>query len=134
MGYTHYWKARKHTAEQFKAFSGVCRELYNAVKDDIEIASPMGSGEPVFSDTEVSFNGRGDKAYESFTISLNGPGGFCKTQHRPYDVLVCACLIAAKNYIGFFPSSDGNIDDWAQAEAIYEGVTGKKSGMEGWFK
>lgn len=43
--------------------------------------------------------------------------GFCKTARKPYDLMVCACLILAKYYFGDMVkvSSDGDENDWKPA-------------------
>lgn len=44
---------------------------------------------------------------------------FCKTARKPYDLLVCACLIAATDYLGYDVSSDGRFKNWKPAIDFY---------------
>lgn len=50
----------------------------------------------------ISFNGIGDDAYEPFAFPLVDPGAseiqFVKTEWKPYDEVVVACLIAARDH------------------------------------
>jgi hypothetical protein len=92
----------------------------------------------------IHFNGIGDDEYEDFlfpgsTVSHNllpGPNlpanliGFnpCKTEWKPYDEVVTACLIVARDH--FTPtelqiSSDGSWDDWQAGRMLYERVLGR---------
>ena len=73
----------------------------------------------------ISFNGKGDHAYETFTVSRLMPGldegpmvfDFCKTVQMPYDLCVQAALIVLKHHLGraITVSSDGDDADWEGA-------------------
>lgn len=135
MGYTHYWERVKkdHNSIVWKKFVKDCIELsklshlYFADLGDA-------TGEktkPEFSNTHICFNGLGADAHETFILSkvykkqkYDDPKeayqfGFCKTARKPYDIMVCACLILYKYH---FPtevwiSSDGGLeeDEWKDA-------------------
>lgn len=109
MGYTRYWKSNKRVLDdnKFKHFSHICKlviESMNIPLDDITI-----------NDNIVRFNGVGDDAHETFVFSKKiDDFNFCKTQRKPYDELVCACLEFAKNIFkdDISVSSDGeNLDE-----------------------
>ena len=80
--------------------------------------------EAEFSHKEVSFNGVGDDSHESFAFTLDANGSeFCKTNRKPYDALVTACLILADyhfNLMGIAQceqenveiTTDGTYTDW----------------------
>jgi hypothetical protein len=81
----------------------------------------------------ISFNGIGDDAHEPFAFPLVDPGAseiqFVKTEWKPYDEVVVACLIAARDH---FPSAVLTIDsdgewspDWARGAGLYERVLGR---------
>jgi hypothetical protein len=123
MGYTHYWNAKESTTENWTKFKNTCQKLKDNLpektdivggyySDDLlEIAGPMGDGEPIFNNTTVAFNGKDgekDLGHESFMINKSNSGGeFCKTAQKPYDLLVVACLIAAWQILDYRFSSDG---------------------------
>ena len=60
------------------------------------------------------FNGVGDLSHETFGLGPETSGfNFTKTQRKPYDKHVLACLILAKEYFGdnIKVSSDGDNGD-----------------------
>jgi hypothetical protein len=101
-------------------------------------------GPVVITETEILFNGPGEKGHETFYFTrevdadevasriLSGRGdglafAFCKTAFKPYDEVVCALLIAAKEVFGddIKISSDGTWDEWAAGRQLYTKATGK---------
>jgi len=125
MGYTHYWRINgAMNAEVFAIFSRECEVL--AKVSGIPIAN--GAGEigtiPEFSKELVSFNGIGKDSHETFYFNITGEGfNFCKTQEKPYDELVTACLILLKYYFSFVEvSSDGDKEDWQKGVQLFRKV------------
>lgn len=51
---------------------------------------------------------------------------FCKTRALPYDIVVCACLLVAKQLYdkNVDISSDGSVEDWKEAIELYKSVFG----------
>ncbi len=125
MGFTRYWDIKKKLdVEKFKEFSKTCQLVCDAWKevlvkyylsqgDTLENAQHKsgvsgwdGSGDPIFSETEVCFNGKSsfsedsyDLSHETFSIDINRQGfNFCKTARKPYDKQVEACLYLAKKF------------------------------------
>jgi hypothetical protein len=93
--------------------------------EPIKLCGGMGDGEPEFSEKQINFNGDGEHGldHETFRIVFDSPEwDFCKTARKPYDMVVCLCLISMKNNIpdGFEYSSDGDLDDWQPAYEFYE--------------
>jgi hypothetical protein len=134
MGYTHYWTPKNSTKEQFKKFSNTCKELHKNLPDttdtaggyhsddEVKICGGDGKGKPKFTSKEVCFNGDGknDLDHETFYIALDYfDWTFCKTARKPYDLLVCACLLAARDILKFDVSSDGDFEDWKPAIDFY---------------
>jgi hypothetical protein len=140
MGYTRYWKIKKQLdTERFKEYSETCRivcqewekiliEYYLSEGNSLELAEHKskicgwdGRGEPVFSDTKISFNGSisdddrlSDLSHETFCISLfDKEFNFCKTARKPYDKQVIACLYLLTKFFGddVEVSSDGDNSD-----------------------
>jgi len=139
MGYTHYWRPKKADDKTWNEFVAVCKKLHKKLPDSIVIADGFGEGSPTFggilnkdiprlNSPTIDFNGseaRGE-AYETFRIIQNDDEWqFCKTARKPYDLLVCACLIAAKEILGYEVTSDGDREDWEEAITFYTKVTGK---------
>jgi hypothetical protein len=106
MGYTRYWTIKNELDDsKFIKFKDICSrviELLNIPLDDI-----------IIDDSVVRFNGIGDNAHETFVFSKNIGFNFCKTQRKPYDAVVCACLATAIEIFGsdINVSSDGNNND-----------------------
>ena len=92
----------------------------------LKICGGTGDGEPEFSKTRIEFNGDESQGlnHETFRVEFNKPTkfDFCKTARKPYDMLVCLCLISLRNNIpgGFECSSDGDLEDWEPAYEFYE--------------
>lgn len=121
MGYTHHWKFRddtapaefKNGAEKFEKAAYLGVKLCDKVRSrGIEICGGNGYGNPAFSRGKVVFNGSAEKGedYETFAMEPNdGIYNFCKTEYRPYDLLVCLMLLAFKHFFGedFIYWSDG---------------------------
>jgi len=113
--FTRYWRVRRDTDPERLAEAGL--ETARIIEAS---AVPLANweGEPgtepeIDLDTgKVFFNGVGEEedAYESFywPPDLNHPSrddplwtfGFCKTGRLPYDEVVAACLLAAKDVLG----------------------------------
>jgi hypothetical protein len=107
MGYTRYWTIKsKIDKDRFFKFKETCEELVDLFKVPVD--------DLLINEDVVRFNGIGDDAHETFIFERTSIGfNFCKTQRKPYDELVCACLEVAKdvfkNEIGV--SSDGDNND-----------------------
>jgi len=62
------------------------------------LAGPLGGGEPVVGPRQVALNGVGEDAHETFAFPGDMGFNFCKTQWKPYDDVVVACLLVARDY------------------------------------
>jgi len=117
MGYTRYYRVvGKIDSEKFKDYSQDCKMICEEITENWGngIAGLDGEGQPQFEDEGISFNGVGDLSHESFSLSPQTSGfEFTKTNRKPYDRHVLACLILAKEYFGnnIEVSSDGDNDD-----------------------
>lgn len=106
MGYTRYWDIKSDLDDcRFLKFKEICNqivELFDIPLDDI-----------IINDNIVRFNGVDDNAHETFVFSKKSGFNFCKTQRKPYDAVVCACLLTAMDIFGsdISFSSDGDNDD-----------------------
>jgi hypothetical protein len=106
-----------------------------------------GSDDSVIGAGRVGFNGAGfeDADHETFLVPKNIEDGaesweaddikagkrfhFTKTARKPYDVMVCACLLALKKRASsaWQISSDGDVEDWASSYRFAKGALGLKS-------
>jgi len=119
MGYTHYWRIKKDISKRmFKKTSTECKKLLNAINGKIKLCSQYGDDtKPIFSDTEIAFNGVGDGSFEDFLFDGDRTTGeYCKTAERPYDLLVTGVLIVAKVTMGerIKVNSDCDKADWQE--------------------
>ena len=134
MGYTHYFELKKEpTASKFNKAVETLNAIF-AEHPNLRslIAGGLGTGEPVFNENLIIFNGRADRNqdHETFAVERSKPKwDFCKTARKEYDVVVCICLLVLKKVLGpstFSFSSDGcfygdpkNMDEgWAEAYEI----------------
>jgi hypothetical protein len=75
-------------------------------------------------------NGIGDGANEPFVFPGELGFNFCKTEGKPYDAVVTACLLVAHDH---FPTSVLSIDsdgsysegDWEEGIKLYSSVLGR---------
>ena len=117
MGYTRYYRIEgKIDPIKFKDYSKDCKMVCEEItkQSGHGIAGWNGEGEPRFEDDVILFNGVGDLSHETFGLGPQTSGfNFTKTQRKPYDKHVLACLILAKEYFGdnIKVSSDGDNDD-----------------------
>lgn len=97
---------------------------------------------PIVGADSVHFNGAGypDADHESFVIDKKvDTSSFtwaeekmafdcCKTARKPYDAVVCACLLALKSRApsAFKISSDGNAGDWVAAARFARHALGRQ--------
>lgn len=139
MGYTHYWRFHKGKIETealrktFDEVSTECQILLENLDPKIIICGGLGEGSPIMNETEIWFNGdsREGLDHETFNISWKGKDGFnfCKTARKPYDLLVCMCLLSFRQHFPrnvFELSSDGNAEEWQEAVDLYNQITEKE--------
>lgn len=146
MGYTHYWYRKPSPADRqtYQALgSDIKRIIAEAERQSIIINGPGGFGSPEMNEQYISFNGDSDAQldHESFVWRAeaiqsewekrmegesNETFTFCKTAYKPYDAVVTAVLIRAKELYGDAVRvvSDGSWAEWADGRALYEQVFG----------
>lgn len=89
MGYTRYWTSKSVLdRKKFERFSFICQSIIDSF--DIEL------DDVIITDNLIRFNGVGGDAHETFYFNTSEGFHFCKTQLKPYDDVVCACLEVAK--------------------------------------
>ena len=148
MGYTHYWnftmnpKDIKDGEKKFKKAVELLKKCIAKVPAELDVpyygkhpfklAGGDGTGEPIFNDDKVCFNGfEGDEdlSHETCYFALDNPDfdfDFCKTAEKPYDVAVCLALLCFKKAFGddFKWSSDRNGSEfgWRLAHSIADNI------------
>jgi len=128
MGYTHYWTPKTVDEKTWKKFLKDAKELHKNLPNKIKIRGGLGTGKPEFSKNAIYLNGDEKRGlnHETFFVSpTSGSWTFCKTARKPYDLLVCALLIAAHETLDYEVNSDGDLEDWLPAidyylDVIYE--------------
>lgn len=88
----------------------------------------------MINESQIWFNGdeKTGMDHETFDIKWYPEGGivkdFCKTNRKPYDILVCFSLLALNHAIdnpdAFSFSSDGDNSDWEEAKELFTKITG----------
>jgi hypothetical protein len=126
-GYTHYfiWHQKPDETSLHECLTEM-RRVVDARTS--ALAGPNGNGRPELEDLRVDFNGAGANGYEPFSFPGEVGFNFCKTEHQPYDDVVTACLLVARDH---FPSSvleitsDGSWEtgDWRNGASLYSSVT-----------
>ena len=127
MGYTHYFPGLAATADVIAD----AKKIIEA--STVTICGPAGQGPPILNEKDgIRLNGfkAAGEAYETFHLrGTKAPPypdmcTFCKTENRPYDVVVIAILIAAAvrsldTTTGTI-RSDGRWDNWASGADLFE--------------
>ena len=120
IGYTSYWSGS--TKCKVITWAMVCHDLRRVIDDaGIPLGGSDGSGLPVINEHEICFNGQGDDdSHEAFHVGRNTVhSDFCKTERKPYDLIVCCALMILREYIPtLVVASDGDAEDWADAVAL----------------
>lgn len=122
MGYSHRFTQKKNfTRKDWYSFTEFVERLSHYKPT---ICGPGGYEHPIINEKDVIFNGDGEDAYDTFHISrvvqkqsmtgLPDGFGFCKTNRKPYDSSVVACLVFIhnQNRNRFDIRSDGNAGSW----------------------
>jgi len=130
MGYTHYWtQTQEFTSNEWKTLVGFTKAAFAlAKKQGRKLAAEYDSAAPPVANREVIvFNGVGDLGHETFYLQrklAHDAPSFCKTARKPYDMVACAVLLAARGK-KIKVSSDGapGIDaEWDDAISFYNEV------------
>ena len=150
MGFTHYWEFIKPKSikgkhqeieDQYQLAVRQCQRLvkaYNKTIKSIDVKHPDRlSGYSAHTKLNdylgLEVNGTADLAHETFSLrdhwSANEAFNFCKTNRKPYDVVVVACLIILKHYLNdlVVVSSDGFQSDWTDGLRLAKSVSKIKS-------
>jgi len=110
MGYSHYFPHTEVTKEVWANIVVDCVKAWYVVDIPVTVE---------FTDKLIMVNGIDEDLHEDFVLNREGSNGFesCKTAQKPYDLLVCMCLLIYKNHSPetIELSSDGRDSDWKEA-------------------
>ncbi len=130
-GYTHYftWSNQPGAAKLSACVKDMARILDAAA---VPTAGPAGTGKPLVENLSIQFNGSGRDAHEPFVFPGVIGFNFCKTQWKPYDAVVTACLLVARDHFSADTlkiESDGQWDegDWDAGRQLYEKVFARRA-------
>jgi hypothetical protein len=105
MGYTHYFETEGQIMINVPVIKAIVEKFKNIIDHDET------SDQNFFiSDNKILLNGIDDNAHETFIIDGNvKKDSFCKTNNKPYDIVVCMILLVLKKENGrlFKLTSDG---------------------------
>ena len=137
MGYTHYYNVANTQGDlKVPEIAADVEAIIMASEVQIGDGSGKTGSEPILGPDEINFNAIHPGNFEDFCYppdfelnqGLHPPESkgfsFCKTARKPYDVVVCATLIAIKHHLGDYVSvsSDGDFDnanEWGPAYDLY---------------
>jgi hypothetical protein len=141
MGYTHYWQVRASTtSDALEVARGDMERVVAAAQAlGVPIAGPTGESgtSPGAYEGRWGFTGVGVDAYEALLWPPDPTHGadeegflfeFCKTNWRPYDAAVVACLLAAKERLGgdMRVGSDAEEEEaWEPARELFRATFGR---------
>jgi len=123
MGYTRYWKNSKNliddkTLETIKNIIDIAKQDYDI---DIDVKT--------LTNMYIKLNGDENKGldHEDFVIDLTPGFNFCKTNEKPYDVVVNAILklLESTNKIHDVEKDDDNEEEKAE-ELLYKALSIEK--------
>lgn len=129
MGYSHYWNAEPANQNTAKAiaFCNIIliakRSLVGTFSGEVPTCPEgLASGLELFP-RALAFNGIGADSHESFNLypdeELELGYSFCKTNGKPYDLLVTACLTVLAHYGAVTDvSSDGGAEGFTAGAAL----------------
>ena len=139
MGYTHYYNIQDITKPLMT--SEIAQDIGTIIMaSEIPIGDGNGiqDSQPVLEHDLVQMNGIGDESHEALCYPPDFEWNrqihpaeflgfaFCKTARKPYDVVVCAALLAIKHHQGdnVEITSDGKFDnEWQPAYRLYRRAT-----------
>jgi hypothetical protein len=129
MGYTHYWGKQGDVDEA--SYAAALKDIAKIVTSEKAILA-NGSGDEGSKPKVtggISFNGIGDASHETFALPPKAKmldNDFCKTNQKPYDVVVVAALSRLAEVAGIKIGSDGDAEDLKDGVALASKVLGRQ--------
>jgi hypothetical protein len=127
VGYTHYFPQQRYfTIAEWDQLRHAVRSLIGANKVPLAIEYDEPNTPPQADGGEIRFNGVGDGGHETFVLtrSHDSSFNFCKTAHKPYDLIVTAVLCLANTIApgALKISSDGEPSEWAAGHKLAKSI------------
>ena len=122
MGYTHYFQQNKTvTDEQWGNFEKDANVVIGHAQKNMGIG--LSSDDPngvILNSERLNLNGDNllGLSHETFFLKKDlKTFNFCKTNEKPYDIVVCSLLLLAHKHMPNHHriTSDGNFPDWKEA-------------------
>lgn len=147
MGYRHHWYKKSNIAEtKWNIFIEDVKNLLVKPECSLYYEFDQIDKPPQVDENIVRFNGGGEEGHETFLIyrqtakfdsclSSGRDGAIfscCKTNNKPYDNYVVACLILAKMHFGndFRITSDGDITEWESGRILVSKALGRNINLK----
>jgi len=126
MGYTHYWKQNQPLPEEAQTRWSVaiadCHKVIRTAKEEAYYIQDRSD------ETGLCFNGMNEEGHEDFLAPIlirDIDLSFCKTERKPYDreITACLCVLAETGLIAV--TSDGSRKDWAPGAEFASRILGR---------
>jgi hypothetical protein len=129
MGYTHYFTQHKMVDDStWEKINQDIRKIISVTKrtipvqcDALDDDTHLNHDDFICHKDWINFNGVGDDGHETFYVPRHQPGFlFCKTNRKPYDLLVCASLLIIYHYAPdcYEITSNGKQQEWMPAMSM----------------
>lgn len=117
MDHTHYWEINRDLPRAiWDQITDDARRLIAAAPVRVAYDWDRWQEPPRIDDITIRFNAAHEEdAHETFVLSrATTRFDFCKTNRKPYDLLVCAILAVAEDHAGgdIIVRSDGSREEW----------------------
>jgi hypothetical protein len=122
MGYTHYWH---NPTKLSPAFVEAVQKVIDAAPVKLLREYDEPQSKPEVTTDRIFLNGEGDDGHETFVFEPGSDFDFCKTNAKPYDVVVTAILSLVAHFgLASEVSSDGGAEDWEEGVKLAREATG----------
>jgi hypothetical protein len=124
MGYSHYWEVpnSEKTGEGLEKALPVVRDIIQRYRDIVCREFDTPNKKPTTTKSDIRLNGKDEDGHETFIFSLTGGKCFCKTNEKPYDIVVCEILLVLQAFIpDMRVSSDGFNGSYRSSRRDLEG-------------
>ena len=123
MGYSHSYTLQKHADPRFAEITRDVSDIITTSEIPMGDAAGNPGSKPQLGPELIRLNGIQPQHCETFLYPAPSGWEFCKTAYQPYDVIVCATLMAMKHHLqeNVTISSDGDLDgpEWQAAYRLY---------------
>ena len=126
MGYSHSYVIPERADPRFAEIARDVNDIIAASEIPMGDAQGNPGSQPLLGPELIRLNGIQPQHCESFLYPAPSGWAYCKTGYQPYDVIVCATLMAMKHHLqeNVAISSDRDLDgpEWQAAYRLYRRV------------